>query len=76
MVFLTNVSGVKNKNGKRIPKLKTRYVYALIKSGVITGGMIPKIQSALKALKAGVGEVTITNGAKGINFKYGTRIVR
>ena len=36
----------------------------LIENGVITGGMIPKVQAALASLKMGVQKVSIVNGTK------------
>lgn len=76
LIFLTNISGVLNGNKKRIPILKTSKIEALIKNSVISGGMIPKVQSARKAIQQGVGEVDIVLGTKGINFNFGTRIVK
>ncbi len=74
LIFLTNISGVLDQQKKRIPLLKTGKIDALIKKAVITGGMIPKVQSARAAIRKGVGEVDIVNGKFGIDFKYGTRI--
>jgi acetylglutamate kinase len=42
---------------------------------VISGGMIPKVQSARSAILKGVGEVDIVNGKTGMKISDGTRIV-
>lgn len=75
LIFLTDTNGVLDKEGRRIPKLSVRHIPVLIQKGVIKGGMIPKVQSAKNAISKGVGEVDILNGTKGIDFKFGTRIV-
>jgi acetylglutamate kinase len=74
LIFLTNTSGVLDAAKKRIPLLRSGAVADLIETGVISGGMIPKIQSACNAIDKGVGEVDILNGGKGIDFSSGTRI--
>ena len=51
-VFLTDVAGVKV-DGKLQPILSAEQIDALIASGVISGGMIPKVQCAVKAVSAG-----------------------
>ena len=76
LVFLTNVAGVRGSDGKRIPVLKISQIDRLIEEGVITGGMIPKVQSARKAILAGVGEIDIVNGLDGIQINGGTRILK
>lgn len=76
LFFLTNTDGVLDQNKKRIAVLKKSRIPALIKQGVITKGMIPKVQSAIEALKRGVKEVNIINGRRGIKADYGTRIVQ
>lgn len=50
LVFLTDVDGISDKEGKVIGKLNPDEAQTLIESGVASGGMIPKIQSCLKAL--------------------------
>jgi acetylglutamate kinase len=62
LIYLTDTDGVKDKDGKLIKKLKDDQIEKLIKEGVITGGMIPKVRSALEALKSGVRKVHIVNG--------------
>jgi acetylglutamate kinase len=76
LVFLTNVAGVRDAAGQRIPVLRIGDIDRLIRDGVITGGMIPKVQSARNAILKGVGEVDIVNGLDGIVIAEGTRIVK
>lgn len=60
VVFLTNVEGVLA-DGVLLPTLSPEQSEALIASGVIYGGMIPKVQTALATLAAGVPRAVITN---------------
>jgi len=62
LIFLTDTEGVKDAEGKLIKKLKDDTVERLIKEGVISGGMIPKVRSAVEALKRGVKKVHIVDG--------------
>ncbi len=62
LIFLTDTEGVKDAEGKLIKKLKDDTVERLIKEGVISGGMIPKVRSAVEALKGGVKKVHIVDG--------------
>lgn len=52
LIFLTDVTGVSDKEGKILPQLSPAEAEALITSGVASGGMIPKIKSCLRALSA------------------------
>jgi len=53
LVFLTDVAGINDNSGKVIPRLSTKGAEAMIASGVIAGGMIPKINACVRALNAG-----------------------
>jgi acetylglutamate kinase len=53
LVFLTDVAGVTDKTGKVISLLSARRAEALMASGEISGGMLPKVNACLRALKAG-----------------------
>jgi acetylglutamate kinase len=64
LLLLTDVAGVKDKDGDILTDLNAAQVHALIKDGVIAGGMIPKVQTALDALKQGVRAVVIIDGRK------------
>jgi acetylglutamate kinase len=58
-VFFTDVPGLKDGDGNTVSEIGPSGIAQMIETGVITGGMIPKIDAALHALKLGVGEVII-----------------
>ena len=58
VIFVSNVAGVMAA-GERMARLTREEASALIDSGVISGGMIPKVETALAALAAGAQEVVI-----------------
>jgi acetylglutamate kinase len=62
LLLLTDVSGVKNAEGEVITQLTPEEVLDLTAKGVIAGGMIPKTETALKAIKDGVRAVVILDG--------------
>lgn len=63
LLFLTDVEGVRDGSGKVRPKLTRADAVELISSGVATGGMQAKLESAISALERGVGNVRIAPGA-------------
>ena len=62
LMLLTNVAGLQDKQGKVLTGLTTQHVDELIADGTIYGGMLPKIQCALDAVKAGVASAHIIDG--------------
>ncbi|MBE0581070.1 acetylglutamate kinase [Devosia sp.] len=62
LLFLTDVPGVLDRDGKLIPELSVREAKELIADGTISGGMIPKVETCLEALDNGVEGVVILNG--------------
>jgi acetylglutamate kinase len=62
LIYLTDVEGVKDAEGKLISTLKVSEVEELISSGVARGGMIPKLKSARKSISQGVKKVHIIDG--------------
>ncbi len=50
LIFLTDVIGISDERGELLPRLSPAQAEALIDSGVISGGMIPKVRACLKAL--------------------------
>lgn len=64
LVFLTDVDGVRAAAGNILPALSTEECQELIRSGVATGGMQAKLESAIAGLEAGIGEVVIAPGAR------------
>ncbi len=61
-LLLTDVAGVLNTNGDLLTELSEDDVASLKKDGVITGGMIPKVDTCLMAIKAGVRGAVIIDG--------------
>lgn len=61
-VILTNTHGVEDSNGELLKEMPASAVPALIDSGVIRGGMLPKIACVLHALECGVQTVHIIDG--------------
>ncbi len=62
LILLTNTPGVLDKNGNLLTGLTTREVDALFADGTISGGMLPKISSALDAVRSGVQSCHIIDG--------------
>ena len=62
LMLLTNVSGVQNKKGKVLSGLSVRQVAKLIADKTLHGGMLPKVECALKAVKSGVTSAHIIDG--------------
>ncbi|WP_028312223.1 acetylglutamate kinase [Derxia gummosa] len=62
LVLLTNIKGVLDKNGELLTKLTAKRIDELFADGTISGGMMPKISSALDAARAGVNAVHIIDG--------------
>ncbi|HHB82605.1 MAG TPA: acetylglutamate kinase [Devosia sp.] len=62
LLFLTDVPGVLDKQGKLIDKLSVAEARELIADGTISGGMIPKVETCIEVIKQGVNGVVILNG--------------
>ncbi len=62
LLMLTDVSGIKDKNGELIRSLTADRAAALIADGTVSGGMIPKVECCLEALRQGVATVTVVDG--------------
>ncbi|WP_230374304.1 acetylglutamate kinase [Pontivivens ytuae] len=62
LLLLTDVAGVKDKDGDLITDLTPTHVRDLLGDGTISGGMIPKTETALDAIREGVGAVVILDG--------------
>lgn len=52
LIFLTDVEGVRDQQGRLLPRLSSSEAEALIGSGAASGGMIPKIKACLRALSS------------------------
>jgi len=62
LIYLTDVQGIKGKKGKFLSTLSKKEAERLIAEEIIDGGMLPKVESALKALQGGTGKVHIIDG--------------
>ncbi|WP_067515914.1 acetylglutamate kinase [Endozoicomonas ascidiicola] len=62
LLLLTNTAGLLDKDGELLTGLSSQQVEALISDGTIYGGMLPKIQCALNAVKGGVKTAHIIDG--------------
>jgi acetylglutamate kinase len=64
MLLLTDVKGVLDKNGNLIRQMTVAEAFEAIRSGVATGGMIPKLETAIAAVDEGVEAVVILDGRR------------
>ncbi len=64
MLLLTDVAGVLDAEGRLIRQLTLAQARAAIEGGVATGGMIPKLETAIAAVEAGVMGVVILDGRR------------
>jgi acetylglutamate kinase len=62
LILVTNVAGVLDRNRERIAVIDPLTAKQLIEEGVIVGGMVPKVESALNVVRQGVGGVAIIDG--------------
>jgi len=62
LILLTNIAGVQDKKGKILTGLSIKQVDALIADKTIQGGMLPKVECALNAVRKGVTSATIVDG--------------
>ncbi|HUZ67987.1 MAG TPA: acetylglutamate kinase [Beijerinckiaceae bacterium] len=62
LLFLTDVPGVLDGDKKLIKQLRVSQIHELIAAGVITGGMIPKVETCIYAIEQGVEGVVILDG--------------
>jgi acetylglutamate kinase len=73
LIFVTNVPGVQVA-GRTVRALVATQAEELIRDGIVSGGMIPKVRAALEAANAGVYQAVITDLA-GLAAEGGTAIV-
>jgi acetylglutamate kinase len=62
LLLLTDVAGVLDRDKKLISELRLTDVPGLIADGTITGGMIPKVESAVAVVESGVEGVIVLDG--------------
>ena len=64
LILMTDVDGVRKSDGTRLSSLGAAEAEQLISDGTIAGGMIPKVECALEAVKNGVEKVHIIDGRR------------
>ncbi|HEV8227223.1 MAG TPA: acetylglutamate kinase [Methylomirabilota bacterium] len=62
VIFLSDVPGIRDRDGHLLPRVTLLEIDALIQHGVIEGGMLPKVEACRRALKGGVGSAHIVDG--------------
>ncbi len=62
LIHLTDVQGINGEAGRLVSRLTKRDAERLIKANVIDGGMLPKVESALRALEGGAAKAHIIDG--------------
>jgi acetylglutamate kinase len=62
LLLLTDVAGVKNKDGEVLTAITADQIREMTADGTIAGGMIPKTETALDAIEGGVRAVVILDG--------------
>jgi acetylglutamate kinase len=62
LIHLTDVQGIKGTDGRLISTLSRKEAERLMQAGVIDGGMLPKVESALRALEGGTAKAHIIDG--------------
>jgi len=64
LIFLTDVDGVLGTDGRLVSSVDAETIGHMVNARVISGGMVPKIECALDAIRQGVEKVPIINGKK------------
>ena len=59
LIYLTDVAGVKDAEGAVIRWLDVKSIAAMVQQATVSGGMLPKLEACIKALKRGVARVRI-----------------
>ena len=62
LILLTDVEGVKDNDGKVIYEVHKNEIFEMINDGTISGGMIPKIDCVVEAVRQGVDQAVIIDG--------------
>jgi len=64
LIHLTDVQGIRDGDGRFVSTLTRKDAERLMREGVIDGGMLPKVESALRALEGGTAKAHIIDGSK------------
>jgi acetylglutamate kinase len=62
LILMTDVPGIQDEGGNLIPSLDQEVLNDMVKTGIIHGGMIPKVEAARTALESGVAKVHVIDG--------------
>ena len=62
LILLTDVKGIKDKEGKLMSKISSAKANKVLKNGIVKGGMVPKLIAALESTKNGVSSAHIIDG--------------
>ena len=62
LILLTNIAGVHGRDGKLVYIITASEAEALLRDGVVQGGMVPRVSAALDAVREGVRSVHIIDG--------------
>ena len=62
LLMMTDIKGIRDSNGRHLSTVSRKDVQRMMKKGVITEGMIPKVHACLDALGDGVGKANIIDG--------------
>jgi acetylglutamate kinase len=62
LILMTDIEAVKDKKGEFLSTLKVTQARKMIQDGVVSSGMIPKVECCIEALKGGVGKTHIIDG--------------
>jgi acetylglutamate kinase len=73
MIF-SNIDGIYDEQGNTITHISCEAAQSLISKGVITGGMIPKVEAIIAAIQSGIQSVHLLNGLKTSHEQIGTTI--
>jgi len=63
LVLMTNIAGVTDRSGQVAPILTAAQADALLRDGIVHGGMVPRVTAALRAVREGVRSVHIIDGS-------------
>ena len=80
LIYQTDVDGIKDEKGRVIPKMTLSQAENLISSGIVVGGMLPKLQSCIESMQ-GVDRSHIINGGDNSlleifkGYRTGTEII-
>jgi acetylglutamate kinase len=62
VIFLSDIPGIRGRDGHVLRRVTLSALEALTRDGVIEGGMLPKVEACVRALKGGVGGAYIIDG--------------